>query len=112
MRYRYKCYRRRESKGRDASGHNRRCNGRRTLTKLIEFYQRRPRCPNCGEDSLTLDVYRMAREVGKEAPVCRCGGMPFPHREGCKWCYSYTGEYDEIDQQWGQPTYGKKVLTL
>jgi len=99
MRYRYRCHRRIPGKGLDQSGHRNHCGGRRTLTRMIEFYVRRPHCPNCGADSLTLDRHRMAREVGRGAPTCRCDGYPFPHREGSKWCRSYQGTYTEEDMR-------------
>ena len=96
--YYYRCMRRVSDKPGSATG-KARCGGRRSLTKLIDFYVRRPKCPVCGEDSLQQDKYRQEHERGKNSRPCHCDGLPYPHRRGSKWCTHYAGEYDEIDMK-------------
>ena len=90
MSYRYRCWKKLPN--------GKKCGGRKTLTKLIEFYVKEPPCPNCGSKTLRLDKHRMENEVGKKASLCHCSGYPWdgPHRKGSKWCiHSDTEKTDE-----------------
>lgn len=72
------------------------CGARKTLGKLPGMYIRRPpQCPapGCRSRRWRLDRWRIAHEVGPNAPEpCRCGeyigrdGNPMPHRRGSGWC--------------------------
>ena len=82
MLYRYRCWK--------IMADGKKCGGRKTLKKLIGFYVREPKCPNCGSKTLVLDKHRMENEVGKNTKheLCRCDGYQWdgPHRKGSKWC--------------------------
>ena len=82
MLYRYRCWKR--------MADGKKCGGRKTLKKMIAFYVREPKCPNCGNKTLVLDRHRMENEVGGNKPACHCDGYHFPHRRGSKWCVHST----------------------
>lgn len=73
MKYRYRCS-------------SSQCRTRRTLPRLVEQYQREPRCKCCGA-RLTLDIYRQRLGPSEGRQTCHCDGEHFPHRAGSSvWC--------------------------
>ena len=61
------------------------CGARRTLKHLIDWFIRRPKCPCCKKDTLSLDP--SVKRQRKKSGVCGCAGYHFPHRKGGGvWC--------------------------
>lgn len=56
------------------------------LTKRPAEYIRPPACPHCGGRKWYLDK-QVAKRHARE--TCYCGGLSFPHRKGCKFCYEH-----------------------
>jgi hypothetical protein len=56
------------------------CRKRTVLRRKVEEYIRRPRCPGCGQDTLSFDKYNHERRVKRKS--CHCDGYPYPHRIG------------------------------
>jgi len=57
----------------------RNCGVRKSLRHPLEwyYYNRKPKCPGCGRDTLRFD-YALIRQRRKE--TCRCSGIHYPHR--------------------------------
>ena len=56
------------------------CRKRVTLKQPIDWYVKRPLCPECGRDTLK-PVYRKERERSKRRG-CFCRGNDWPHNRG------------------------------
>lgn len=70
------------------------CRMRVTHHKHPHNYVNDKVCEYCGSP-LIVDQHRQS---GKEdRHVCTCDGIMYPHREGSKWCNSYTGIYSDDD---------------
>jgi hypothetical protein len=87
--------------GRVSQPTTRTCHARRSLRFKPSMYTRQPKCQVCGGRNWIVDTYRMKHEMGN-APMCMCSGLAYPHRKGCKYCYSHpNAEQDHIDQYGG-----------
>lgn len=65
---------------------HRHCRKRISLTRLLEHFDidHRPKCPNCGRDSLKLDRGKRAQT---KKDTCYCSAISHPHSKhtlGCK----------------------------
>lgn len=70
------------------------CRKRYTFAKPLENYRRLPRgvtegglCGLCGV-GLLHETNHHIRRWNKRFPVCNCGAIPFPHREGSTSYYA------------------------
>lgn len=73
---------------------HRHCRARKTLKKRLRFYLRRPKCPECGRDSLKHDP-AVARQTQKR--TCYCVGIRYPHRRGTflnEWAFCVYAPVD------------------
>lgn len=69
----------------------RKCQSRRTFRKHPEDYKREPLC-SCG-GTYRVDTYRLNKEHLKY--ICRCNGVPYPHRKGSHYyCFEYDHDVD------------------
>ena len=61
---------------------------------MVEDYIRPPKCKICKRPLTYLDRWQMEKN---KKTVCRCGGAPYPHREGSVvWCMHHpTGPTEE-----------------
>jgi hypothetical protein len=46
-----------------------------------------PKCHYCGKRKWFVDKWRIRHETHGRGPTCACGGYPFLHRRGSKFCY-------------------------
>ncbi len=61
------------------------CGKRVTLPKKLEQYVNRPICRVCKKDSLRS--VNSAEKARNKRRVCKCDGVPYPHRIGTEpWC--------------------------
>jgi hypothetical protein len=58
----------------------RNCETRRTLNHHPDWYIRTPKCAVCGNNTYTVDGYRMKKGANENYPTCYCDGAHYPHR--------------------------------
>ena len=75
----------------------RNCKSHFSFRRPLQDYARQRRCPHCGSTNIRYDEYEWNRRLKRRQHVCRCYGVPFPHRKGSiVWCvYHPTGPLEE-----------------
>lgn len=87
------------------------CRRRFTLRRKHTQYYRRRRCPHRGAYNIYFDNYTYHERLTRR--VCRCDGLPFPHRPACSvWCVKHpTGptDHDHVHAyEFGVPGYNRQ----
>lgn len=94
MTFNYRCSKRRT------------CGARRTLTKRLRFYVRRPKCPGCGQDTLKLDPWTGA---ATQRRTCYCDGIFWPHRKGTFLNQREFCQHADVEEIGGEVVYRVKM---
>jgi len=83
------------------------CQSRFTLIKAHYEYQRVKKCPSCRSDNIRVDEYQRQYRISRKRNVCRCDGLPYPHRKASTpFCahhpYGPTEEEEEYESRYGR----------